>query len=58
MSWKGEEQQRVVASQFQDPNAKPLAALKQHQHGKLTHVQDLRLAYSLNFQATDGYDSV
>ncbi len=34
--------------QFQDPKAKPVAALKQHKHGKLTKVQALRQKWQLN----------
>jgi len=50
VSWKDEEHQRMFAHQFNDPHAKPIAALKVHQHGKLTHMQDLRLTYSLQHQ--------
>jgi len=55
--WKGEEQQKLFAQIFQDPIAKPIAALKQHRHGKLTHVQDLRLTYSLGNQLADGFEA-
>ncbi len=54
--WRGEERQHLFALQFHDPEAKPLPALKQHQHGKLTHVQELRLVVSLGHQLADGFE--
>jgi hypothetical protein len=55
--WKDQDNQRVFAHQFDDPVAKPVASLKQHRHGKLTHVQELKLTYSLEHQLVDGYDT-
>jgi len=43
-----------VVRQFKDPKAKPLAAFKQHKPGKLTHAQDLRQAWRLSEELTDG----
>ncbi len=37
-----------IVLQFKDPKAKPIAALKQHKHGKLTKAQDLRQKWQLN----------
>jgi hypothetical protein len=55
--WKGEARQRLFAKLFHDPEAKPVPALKPHQHGKLTHVQELKLIYSLGNQLADGFES-
>ena len=56
VEWKGEEHQRVFAMQFHDPEAKPVSALKQHQHGKLTHFQEMKLTYNLGNQLADGFE--
>ena len=46
--------QEWISHQFHDKTVKkPVAALKQHQHGKLTHVQDLRLYTGLNEEIHD-----
>jgi hypothetical protein len=43
-----------IMHQFKDEDVtKPVAALKQHQHGKLTHAQDLRLFTGLNEEIHD-----
>jgi len=42
-----------VIHQFKDPKAKPIAALKQHQHGKLTRVQQMRQAWQLREELAD-----
>lgn len=54
--WKDEENKRWVNHHLSEPLAKPVAATKQHQHGKLTHVQELKLTYNLGAQLADGYD--
>lgn len=51
--WKNQENRKVLAAMFSDPFAKPIAFLKQHQHGKLTHVQDRRLIHSLDTELAD-----
>ncbi len=53
---KAEEIKQLFVRQFHDSSAKPVAALKQHRHGKLTHAQDLRLAYNLGHQSRDGWE--
>ena len=40
-----------IAHQFE--GRKPIAELKQHQHGKLTHVQDRKLYHGLNDEIHD-----
>jgi len=42
--------------QFKDPKAKPIASVKQHKHGKLTHVQQLR--QSLQLRDDMNFDSM
>lgn len=54
--WKDAAYKHLFALQFHDPDAKPVAALKQHRHGKLTRVQDLKLTYSLGHQLADGFE--
>ena len=54
---KGKECALLFVKQFHDPAAKPLAALKQHQVGKLTRIQELRLAYNLGNQISDGFEA-
>ena len=56
-NWKEEAYRRLFVLQFHDAAAKPVPALKQHQHGKLTRVQDLRLTYSLFTQSVDGFEA-
>ncbi len=46
--------QEWITHQFKDKAIKkPVAALKQHRHGGLTHAQELRLSVSLNDEAHD-----
>jgi len=59
MFWKGEENKKWLGHEVPGqiaPGANSSAVQKQHQHGKLTHAQELRLAYSLNTQMADGFD--
>ncbi len=53
MFWRDQEKKRVVAAMFSDPLAKPIAFLKQHQHGKLTRVQERKMWHSLNTELSD-----
>jgi|GEM_PF-1267251 len=42
---------------FHDDRAKPIAALKPHQPGKLTHVQEMRLLLNVGDQLREGLDA-
>ncbi len=44
-----------VVQQFKDPKKKPLPETKQHKHGKLTHVQQMRQNWALNQELREGF---
>jgi len=58
-SWKAEESKQWMSHEVLTAGRGPgdhTAVQKQHQHGKLTHAQDLRLNHSLSTQLADGFD--
>jgi len=58
--WKGEENKKWLGHESPTAEAgaskSPELLQKQHQHGKLTHAQELRLNHSLDTQLADGFD--